>query len=581
MRDKLNYAKYVELRDMYESIVNRFANIRMIMFIVMIVSFILKYYYYEFLFSVVFVVSLIIFFIMVIVHDKYFKIYDYYVKYVLVMDKYVARENGEWKKFSDKGEDFLDDNKMYLSDLDIVGDCSLFQYLSVCKTLGGREKLISKLSNFQSEEKELVGNQKFIEELSSDRDFCIKFQVMMDSYGDKQVYLFKNSSNFRESANNVFKDFVIGIVASIICVILFVLGIIKVIPMEYFYGMFLFNVVVASMYAYVYRNDFVKLDKLVNLYGKLIDVFELVGNYKATSVKMKGIVKRANGSLVARRKLKRLDELNSLRNNLLSNFLLNGLLCFNLIVMYYYSLFINRDFERLVDVILDIEELEASISLAGIGIVKRDKCMPVYSERQVLRFDSLKHPLIDESVCVSNSFTGKIGVNIITGSNMGGKTTFLRTIGINLILMQAGSYVCADNFMASYFKIFTSMRIRDDVNKGISTFYGELLRIKDMLEYNGQGNMLVLIDEIFKGTNYNDRMYGAKEVVRKLNNKKTIAFITTHDFELCESDNISNFHVREEYEGDKIVFDYKVRDGKCVSTNAKYLMEKLGIVNKM
>ena len=91
--------------------------------------------------------------------------------------------------------------------------------------------------------------------------------------------------------------------------------------------------------------------------------------------------------------------------------------------------------------------------------------------------------------------------------------------------------------------------------------------------------MLVLIDEIFKGTNYSDRMYGAKEVVNKLNNKKTIAFITTHDFELCDSDNVSNYHVREEYEGDKIIFDYKIREGKSTSTNAKYLMKKLGIID--
>ena len=170
--------------------------------------------------------------------------------------------------------------------------------------------------------------------------------------------------------------------------------------------------------------------------------------------------------------------------------------------------------------------------------------------------------------------------NIITGSNMGGKTTFLRTIGINLILMQAGTYVCGNIFSSSYFKIFTSMRVMDNIDEGISTFYGELLRIKDMVEYNGKGNMLVLVDEIFKGTNYNDRMYGAREVVNRLNNKNTLAFITTHDFELCDSEGVSNYHVKEDYEGEKIIFDYKIRKGKCNSTNALYLMEKLGIVNK-
>ena len=145
--------------------------------------------------------------------------------------------------------------------------------------------------------------------------------------------------------------------------------------------------------------------------------------------------------------------------------------------------------------------------------------------------------------------------------------------------MQAGGFVCAKSFSASYFKIFTSMRIADNIEKGISTFYGELLRIQGMVQYVNEGNMLVLIDEIFKGTNYQDRMYGAREVIRKLNTKNTIAFITTHDLELCEESGIRNYHVKEDYEGDKIIFDYKIRTGKVKSTNAKYLMKKLGIID--
>ena len=161
---------------------------------------------------------------------------------------------------------------------------------------------------------------------------------------------------------------------------------------------------------------------------------------------------------------------------------------------------------------------------------------------------------------------------------MGGKTSFLRTIGINIILMNAGGYVCADSFSSCYLKIFTSMRIRDDLVNGISTFYGELLRIKDAINYIDKGNMLVLIDEIFKGTNYQDRIYGAKEVIERLNIKNAICFITTHDFVLCDEKNVKNYYVKEYYENDEIKFDYKIREGKCSSTNAKYLMKKIGII---
>ena len=578
MKDRLGYHKYRELRDEYEGKVSRLSNIRMIMFIVMVISFILKYYYYPILFNIVFILSLLMFVIMILVHDKYFKIYNFYDKYVKVIDTYVDREDGNWKSFKDKGDDFLGDSNNYLSDLDILGDCSLFQYLSVCKTLGGRERLVSKLANLEVDKEVLYQNQQLIEELCKNVDFSIKFQVMMDSYTGKEVNLSKQLDKFN-CIDDGGKDLIISIIAGGICAGLFILAILNIIPLAYFYGMFFFNIAISFLYMYIYRDDFGDLDKLVNYYAKLSCVFELISKYGASSSEMKRIVKDMRNSLEQMARLKELEGINSLRNNILSNFLLNGLCCLNLFIRVKYILFLNKHFNKLKASVLDVEELEAMISLATIGIVKNNKCMPEYSEKIVLNFSEVRHPLIDESVCISNSFDAKAGVNIITGSNMGGKTTFLRTIGINLILMQAGTYVCADSFKASYFKIFTSMRVMDNIDKGISTFYGELLRIKDMVEYVNKGNMLVLVDEIFKGTNYSDRMYGAKEVVSKLYNKNTLAFITTHDFELCDSEKVRNYHVKEDYEGDKIIFDYKIRDGKCSSTNAKYLMKKLKIID--
>ena len=157
--------------------------------------------------------------------------------------------------------------------------------------------------------------------------------------------------------------------------------------------------------------------------------------------------------------------------------------------------------------------------------------------------DEIFFPLLDINKCVGNDFFCKNGVNIITGSNMGGKTSFIRTIGINLILMNAGTYVCADSFNSSIFEIFTSISIKDNIDKGVSTFYEELLRINKAIKYN-EGKRIVLVDEIFKGTNYNDRIYGALNVIKKLNDDRTILFITTHDFELCEVDvnNIFNYY---------------------------------------
>lgn len=578
MREKLEYNKYQLLRDNIRVKVNRVSNIRMILFIVMLVSFILKYYYYPFGFQMLFVVSLVLFVVMVIVYDKYFKVYDYYVKYIEIIETYLDRENGNWKTFRDNGEEFLTDKKPYLSDLDILGNCSLFQYLSVCRTLGGRECLVKRLSNVDLDEEELISNQEAILELSKKITFGIKFQVAMKYYEGKKIHLNNEFSYLDKTGESRKIDLVIGIIASIICIGLFLLAFLEVISFSYFYGMFFFNLMISYLYGIIFKEEFLNLDKTILTYGKLEDVFEVFLNEKFNSGKLNDIQRKLHEGYADILFLHQMDSMNSLKNNLLASIFCNGLGCFNLFLLYRFFNFLNRNLSNLMMSIQCIEEVEALISLATLGIVRDEYCIPSCQKKVALKFVQIKHPLLDEKNCVGNDFESGNGVHIITGSNMGGKTSFLRAIGINLILMQAGGFVCARSFSASYFKIFTSMRIVDDINKGISTFYGELFRIGEMVEYVDQGNMLVLVDEIFKGTNYHDRMYGAKEVIEKLNTKKTIAFITTHDFELCDEERVHNYHVKEDYEGEKIIFDYKIRAGKCKSTNAKYLMKRLGII---
>ena len=572
------YQKYKGLRDEMEQKVNWFANIRMILFIIMIISFILKYYYYPVLFQFVFVISLVLFIVMVIYHDKYFKIYNYYEKYVEIVHTYLDRKNGKWKNFLDKGEDFLGENEVIFKDLDLLGDCSLFQYLSVCKTLGGREHLFKRLSNLEMDNQELKQSQDTILELAKNVSFDIRFQIALQYYEGKKIHLEQNFSYLEKKMGIRKSDLIVGGMASFLSISFFLLGCFHVLSFSYFYGMFLFNLMMTSLYAFIFREEFQCLTQVISSYGRLREVFICVIKEKFHSELMKKFGKRMEDGLGQISKLNQMDGMNSLKNNLVSNLLFNGFGCLNLFLLYYFSKFLNQNLVSLKRGVEDVAEVEALVSLATIGIVKKNCCMPRLSDKVELKFSSIQHPLLDENVCVGNDFDGSAGVNLITGSNMGGKTSFLRMIGINLILMNAGGFVCAKEFCSSYFKIFTSMRVLDNIERGISTFYGELLRIQGMVDYVDKGNMLVLIDEIFKGTNYQDRMYGAREVIKRLNTKKTITFITTHDFELCGEPRVRNYHVQEEYDGDKIVFDYKIRKGKCTSTNARYLMKKLGIV---
>lgn len=577
IKKKLNYNKYLELNNKYEKIVNNLASIRLIVFITMIISFILKHYYYELFFNFLFITNLIAFIILIIIHDKYYKIYNYYHKYLEIIEEYIKRTTGEWKDFQDTGKEFLTNNNSYLSDLDILGDSSLYQLLNIAKTKGGKRKLVSRLSNNKLEK--LEEEQDAIKELSNNINFCIDYQVYLSKYNNTNTDLSTNFNDLSKSIPLKKHHLIIGIILSSLTIIILILILLRKIDINYFYITFIINFLINYIYSYIYSKEFIKLNKIIKTYSTMHKLFNSILNTSFKSKKLSNIKKNINSNYNNIKTLEKFEILNDLRNNLISNFLFNGILNLNVFILYFFSKFINNNLSKLKNNIDDIEEVEAIISIAGLGIIKENISIPIKSEKIELTFNNIHHPLLDENKCVTNDFKTNNGINIITGSNMGGKTSFIRTIGINMILMNAGGYVCATNFKANYFKIFTSMRINDDIEKGISTFYAELLRIKDMIEYLNKDNMLVLIDEIFKGTNYQDRIYGAKEVITKLNNNKTITFLTTHDFELCDVKNVNNYHVKEYYEDNKICFDYKIREGKSNSTNAKYLMKKLNIID--
>ena len=168
---------------------------------------------------------------------------------------------------------------------------------------------------------------------------------------------------------------------------------------------------------------------------------------------------------------------------------------------------------------------------------------------------------------------------------MSGKTTFMRSIGVNLVLAYAGGYCTASSLQVSLMELCTSIRTEDDVNEGISTFYAEILRIRQMIEVSRkQIPMISMIDEIYKGTNSKDRIFAARETIRKLSKPWSFTLITTHDFELCDLEHdaetdAGNYYFTEHYEDNQICFDYKLRDGRATTTNARYLLRMAGIIS--
>ena len=203
----------------------------------------------------------------------------------------------------------------------------------------------------------------------------------------------------------------------------------------------------------------------------------------------------------------------------------------------------------------------------------------------VFKATNLGHLLIPDDQRVNNDIEmdGKGKIWVITGPNMSGKSTLLKTVGVNMVLALSGAPVCAETCVLSPIKLYTNLKVSDSLDKNLSLFYAELQRLKMVIDGVAEhGKVFFLVDEMLKGTNALDRQAGAIALLKQLAASETNGFVATHDLELTKlekdfPEKITNFHFDGYIEGDKLLFDYKLKRGKCESFNALILMRKMGI----
>jgi DNA mismatch repair ATPase MutS len=236
-----------------------------------------------------------------------------------------------------------------------------------------------------------------------------------------------------------------------------------------------------------------------------------------------------------------------------------------------------------------IAETDALASFANLNYNHPEWATPKVSNSIFLfKSEDLGHPLIDETRCITNSFqiTNNEQIVLITGANMAGKSTFLRTVGVNLILASNGCNVCTESFEFSPVRVYTNMRTSDNLMNDESYFYAELLRLQTMLNLIRKGeNLFVIVDEMLKGTNSTDKLNGSKELINQLISLKTHGIVATHDLGLTELAQkypaaIKNQCFEVQLHDDELTFDYKLTDGVTRTMNATFLMKKMGIIPK-
>jgi DNA mismatch repair ATPase MutS len=293
----------------------------------------------------------------------------------------------------------------------------------------------------------------------------------------------------------------------------------------------------------------------------------------------------------AHRAIRRLSQLASFfdqRLNVLVNIFLNSFLLYDLHVMAGLEKWketYKANFHGWIDAVGNIESLNSLASLA-FNNPEFIYPAPVQGQSLFISATQLAHPLIPAAERVANDCA--IGKDqqliLVTGSNMSGKTTFLRTAGVNLLLAQCGAPVCAGDFSFTPMQLLTSLRVSDSLQEHTSYFMAELKKLQRIIHHLQEGTpSLVLIDEILRGTNSEDKTYGSEQFIRKLLQYPCLSFFATHDLSLGSLEKelpglVSNYCFESIISGDELHFDYRLRQGIARNRNASFLMKKMDII---
>lgn len=566
--------------------------LRLVTFAVGTLLTILAYIYIGSIYGfIVMVLSVGIFVFFVVKHQKIIDRAARYKRMVEINKRCIDRMEGSWMDFEDKGLEFADSEHIYAGDLDIFGHASLFQWINTAHTFFGRIALKNLFTSPSKDIEKIRKRQKAVKELSDKIDFCQNLQCegMGNSKAsenpDKLVsYSEDNKKLFSEK--HISQLFFILPELTIIFVILCRLdaSVSIYIPLSLLTLQAVMSLIFYGRVSAVLR-PVNKYKDRINVYRKMIEMIEKedFADEYLNELKSRFFLGKVSASAQIKG-LERIVDAVDLGNGTIVAVILNLLLFWNVHCVFALEKWKEKSGKSIKGWLETIGEFEALVSLSLVTQMNPEWVFPVISKNKVsFSAEKMGHPLINEGNRVCNSINMDNRICIVTGSNMSGKTTLLRTVGINLVLAYAGTSVCAKEFMCSVMDICTSMRITDDLNSGISTFYAELLRIKRIIDHSRKKSpMIFLIDEVFRGTNSLDRVTGAKNVVLNLDRDWIVGMISTHDYELCklgqkDGSRIINCHFTETYENNQIKFDYILRPGRSKTTNAKYLMKMVGI----
>ena len=540
-------------------------------------------------------VTILVFYILFVLVMRWHSRLDYRYKQLQLLHQLnlqeIERLHGRLHPF-DGGAGFKDDHHPYTSDLDIFGSDSLFQLLNRSVTSVGKLRLAQWLRQAAPAE-EVLRRQEAVAELAQPAG-----QEWLQQAIVKPMHYKHSESHTQEffdwlRQQNFYRQH------PLLKVLVFLLPVLTLAAIAaWFYGYSVYIPVAFLAVQYLLGLRFQKVRD--DYYEQSIGMYEAIQSYTDQlrhieshtfqASKLEGLRQRLQkGSVrtsVAIGKLAIIIDYFSWRLSTLMSFFLNTILMWDFVWIYRLESWKAQHLDQVEEALDLLAEFEALASMAAFQYAHPHFAIP---ELSAIPFEvdaeELAHPLIFTVNRIANDFRmqGAGKTIVVTGSNMSGKTTFLRTVGINMVLALMGAPVCARRLTLTPVQVYTAMRTADNLAENTSSFYAELKRLRILLNMTEQGEpVFYLLDEILKGTNSRDRHAGAMALIRQLHQRNASGLISTHDLELGAMEqelpgSVENYSFNSTIEGDKILFDYTLQLGICRSFNASKLMQLMGI----
>ena len=492
----------------------------------------------------------------------------------------------------DQGERFNDPAHPYAHDLDLFGEDSLFQHLNRTVTFSGTQKLVSWLLSLSKDPEVIHSRQQAAEELCAEPEWCQHFRAAgalhptqaLDAVilkaGPTESPFFSKHSTVR----------LILWIANTIVIVSWAVTSFTPLPFSISLVLSLLQLSALALYIKKINAYHQRLNLFLKTISNYLPLVRLIHDQSFRSPYLQKIrhslFTPESNSLQALTQLHRIQNSLDQRGNIVIAFILNGLYLkdfHTLLRLDHWRKKYGPDIETWTDV---LSEADALISMANYRFNHPAYCLPVICQDRLLDTEEIGHPLLKSERNVTNDFSIRSlhQIAIVTGANMAGKSTFLRTIGVNLILAQSGNVVCSRYFAFQPMTLFTSMRTTDSLSKDTSYFHAELLRLQQLVNIAQQEDkVFIILDEMLKGTNSVDKLNGSLAFLKRILSYPISGLVATHDLALGEladdfPEHFFNVCFEIVHSGSQITYDYKLHPGISSNMNASILLKQMGLI---